>query len=44
MWNGDKSELKEGGFDLKQWKKDTQLRELDMYIIRLICNNGWMLF
>ena len=43
MWNGDKSELKEERFDLKQREKDTQLRELDMYIIRLRYNNRWML-
>lgn len=29
MWNGGENELEEGEFDLKQWKKDKRLRELD---------------
>ncbi|CDM26565.1 AIG2-like [Penicillium roqueforti FM164] len=29
MWNGREDELREGTFDLKQWGKDRQLRELD---------------
>lgn len=29
MWNGREDELREGTFDLKQWRKDKQLRELD---------------
>ncbi|KAJ5178916.1 hypothetical protein N7492_002126 [Penicillium capsulatum] len=28
-WNGGQDELREGTFDLKQWKKEKQLRELD---------------
>ncbi|RAQ53811.1 hypothetical protein AFGD_007682 [Aspergillus flavus] len=28
MWNGRQDELREGTFDLKQWGKDRQLREL----------------
>ncbi|KAJ5382742.1 hypothetical protein N7517_000653 [Penicillium concentricum] len=29
MWNGRQDELREGLFDLKQWKKEKQLSELD---------------
>lgn len=29
MWNGQQDELQEGNFDLKQWKKEKGLRELD---------------
>ena len=29
MWNGRQNELREGTFDLKQWRKEKQLRELD---------------
>ncbi|KAJ5632405.1 hypothetical protein N7490_008744 [Penicillium lividum] len=29
MWNGEEDELQEGTFDLKQWKKEKRLRELD---------------
>ncbi|KAJ5230719.1 hypothetical protein N7489_011427 [Penicillium chrysogenum] len=29
MWNGRQDELREGTFDLKQWRKDRQLRKLD---------------
>lgn len=29
MWNGQQNELQEGKFDLKQWKKEKRLRELD---------------
>ncbi|CAG8037669.1 unnamed protein product [Penicillium nalgiovense] len=29
MWNGRQDELREGTFDLKQWRKNRQLRELD---------------
>lgn len=29
MWNGEQDELQEGKFDLKQWKKEKRLRDLD---------------
>ncbi|KAJ5175666.1 uncharacterized protein N7482_001543 [Penicillium canariense] len=29
MWNGQRAELQEGKFDLKDWKKEKRLRELD---------------
>ncbi|KAJ5698419.1 hypothetical protein N7462_000424 [Penicillium macrosclerotiorum] len=29
MWNGQQGELQEGKFDLKQWKKEKRLRNLD---------------
>ncbi|KAJ5112248.1 hypothetical protein N7532_000293 [Penicillium argentinense] len=29
VWNGEQDELKEGTFNLKQWKKEEQLRALD---------------
>lgn len=28
LWNGDQDELREGTFDLKEWKKEKQLRDL----------------
>lgn len=30
MWNGEEDELQEGNFDLKQWKKEKRLEELDL--------------
>lgn len=29
LWNGELNELQEGNFDLKEWKKEQRLREID---------------
>lgn len=29
MWDGQQDELREGTFDLKQWKKEKQMGDLD---------------
>jgi hypothetical protein len=30
IWNGEQDELREGKFDLKQWKREKMLRDLEM--------------